>query len=99
MIDLAPVVDGYSADLCRTVCVGEPSLEQQATYDLYLKAQQATIAKVKAGVDMTELEGTMHGIVREAGHGEHIFRPPLHGVGIEFEESPLPAGHAFFHGE
>jgi len=25
--------------------------------------------------------------------------PPLHGVGIEFEEAPLPPGHAFFHGE
>jgi Xaa-Pro aminopeptidase len=99
MIDLAPVADGYSADLCRTVCVGQPTVEQQAAYDLYLKAQQATIAKVKAGVDMTELEGTLHGILKEAGHGEHIFGPPLHGVGIEFEESPLPAGHAFFHGE
>jgi Xaa-Pro aminopeptidase len=25
--------------------------------------------------------------------------PPIHGVGIEFEEAPLPPGHAFFHGE
>ncbi len=24
---------------------------------------------------------------------------PIHGVGIELEEAPLPAGHAFFHGE
>jgi Xaa-Pro aminopeptidase len=23
----------------------------------------------------------------------------MHGVGIEFEEAPLPPGHAFFHGE
>jgi len=23
----------------------------------------------------------------------------MHGVGIDFEEAPLPAGHAFFHGE
>ncbi len=41
----------------------------------------------------------LHGIFREAGHGEHIFGPPIHGIGIEFEEAPLPAGHAFFHGE
>ena len=41
----------------------------------------------------------MHGVLREAGHGEHVFGPPIHGVGIEFEEAPLPAGHAFFHGE
>jgi len=37
--------------------------------------------------------------VADAGHEEHIFGPPIHGVGIEFEESPLPPGHAFFHGE
>jgi len=99
MIDLHPIVNGYSADMCRTVCVGKPTAEQQAAYDLYLKAQQATIAKVKAGVGMVELEQTLHGVLQEAGHGEHIFGPPIHGVGIEFEEAPLPPGHAFFHGE
>lgn len=99
MIDLHPVVNGYSADMCRTVCVGRPTAEQQAAYDLYLKAQQATIAKVKKGVAMAELEQTIHAALKEAGHGEHIFGPPIHGVGIEFEEAPLPAGHAFFHGE
>jgi len=99
MIDLHPIVNGYSADMCRTICVGKPMAEQQAAYDLYLQAQQATIAKVKAGVGMVELEETLHGILKEAGHGEHIFGPPIHGVGIEFEEAPLPPGHAFFHGE
>lgn len=48
---------------------------------------------------MSELEATMHGRFEAAGHKDHIFGPPIHGVGIEFEESPLPAGHAFFHGE
>ncbi len=99
MIDIHPIVNGYSADICRTVCVGKPKAEQQTAYDLYLKAQQATIAKVKAGVGMIELEQTLHGIIKEGGHGGHIFGPPMHGVGIEFEESPLPPGHAFFHGE
>jgi Xaa-Pro aminopeptidase len=99
MIDVHPVVDGYSGDLCRTVCVGEPTAEQQVAYDLFLEAQQATIAKVKAGVGMMELEETIHSVLKKAGHGDHIFGPPMHGLGIEFEEAPLPPGHAFFHGE
>lgn len=99
MIDIHPIVSGYSADICRTVCVGKPTPEQQAAYDLCLKAQQVTIAKVKAGVGIAELEQTLYGVLKEAGHGEHIFGPPIHGVGIEFEEAPLPPGHAFFHGE
>jgi Xaa-Pro aminopeptidase len=99
MIDVHPIVNGYSADICRTVCVGRPTAEQQAAYDLYLRAQQATIARAAVGVGMVELEGTLHGVIRDAGHGDHLFGPPMHGVGIEFEEAPLPPGHAFFHGE
>lgn len=99
MMDLHPIVDGYSADMCRTVCMGKPTSEQQVAYDLFLKAQQATIAKVKAGVGMHELEQALHGMLKDGGHAAHIFGPPIHGVGIEFEEAPLPAGHAFFHGE
>ena len=99
MIDIHPIVNGYSADICRTVCVGRPTAEQQAAYDLYLKAQQATIARVRTGVGVAELEQTLHGVLKKAGHAEHIFGPPIHGVGIEFEEAPLPPGHAFFHGE
>lgn len=99
MIDVHPIVNGYSADQCRTVCLGQPTTEQRAAYNLYVKAQQAAIAKAKAGVGMTELEDAMHGVLKEEGHAEHIFGPPIHGVGIEFEESPLPPGHAFFHGE
>ena len=99
MIDIHPIVDGYSADICRTVCVGTPTAEQQAAYDLYLKAQQSTIALIKAGIGMVDLEQHLHGVLKNAGHGDHIFGPPIHGVGIEFEEAPLPPGHAFFHGE
>ncbi|MCE7980083.1 MAG: aminopeptidase P family protein [Caldilinea sp. CFX5] len=99
MIDLHPIVNGYSADICRTICAGAPTAAQQAAYDLFLEAQQATIAKVKAGVGMVELEQTIHGVLKAAGHGEHIFGPPIHGLGIEFEEAPLPPGHAYFHGE
>jgi len=83
----------------RTVCAGKPTAEQQAAYDLYLKAQQSTIGMVKAGVGMVELEEHIHQVLKDGGHGDHIFGPPIHGVGIEFEEAPLPPGHAFFHGE
>lgn len=99
MIDVHPIVNNYSADICRTICVGEPTSEQKAAYDLYLKAQQLIISKVREGVEMGELEQTLQGILRDGGHAEHVFGPPIHGVGIEFEEAPLPAGHAFFHGE
>jgi Xaa-Pro aminopeptidase len=99
MIDVHPVVNGYCSDLCRTVCLGTPTAEQKAAYDLYVEALEAAIAKVRQGVGMEVLEETMHDVFKEAGHKDHIFGPPVHGIGLEFEEAPLPAGHAFFHGE
>ena len=48
---------------------------------------------------MVELEQTLHEVIKGGGHDGHIFGPPIHGVGIDFVESPLPPGHAFFHGE
>ena len=48
---------------------------------------------------MVELEKTLHGVIQDAGYGDNIFGPPIHGIGINFEEAPLPPGHAFFHGE
>lgn len=99
MIDIHPMVNGYTADLCRTVCLGNPTDDQQKAFDLYVRALEATIAKATAGVEIMALEQTMHDMFKAAGHGDHIFGPPIHGVGIQFEEAPLPAGHAFFHGE
>ena len=99
MIDVHPIVNGYSSDIGRTVCVGKATPEQQSAYDVYLHALQSTIAKVRTEVSIMELEGTMHSVMKDAGHGGHIFGPPIHGVGINFEEAPLPPGHAFFHGE
>ncbi len=99
MIDIHPIVNNYSADICRTVCVGDPEPEQQAAYDVFLQAQQSTIQLARAGVGMVDLESNIHAVIKAGGHGDHIFGPPIHGVGIEFEEAPLPPGHAFFHGE
>jgi Xaa-Pro aminopeptidase len=99
MIDIHPIVEGYSADICRTIAAGRPGQIQKNAYDLYLKAQQTATLAARAGVGMGELEKRLHGVLADSGHGEHIFGPPIHGVGIEFEEPPLPPGHAFFHGE
>lgn len=98
-MDIHPIVNSYSSDIARTVCVGKATAEQQSAYELYLKAQQATIVKTRPGITMVELGETMRGVITEGGHGDHVFGPPIHGVGIDFEEAPLPPGHAFFHGE
>jgi len=64
-----------------------------------LKAQRAAVEAAGPGTTMTKLENIMHDIFKKEGYEEYFIGPPIHGVGLEFEEPPLPAGHAFFHGE
>jgi len=99
MIDLHPTVNAYHADLCRTICVGKPAEKQRRAFEIYLRAQRATVEAVSPKTTMTKLENLMHEIFEKEGYEEYFVGPPIHGVGLEFEEPPLPAGHAFFHGE
>jgi len=99
MIDLHPTVEGYHADLCRTICVGKPSDKQRKAFDIYLRAQRAAVRVAGPNTTMTQLENTMHEMFQKEGYEDYFVGPPIHGVGLEFEEPPLPAGHAFFHGE
>jgi len=99
MIDLHPTVDEYHADLCRTISVGKPSEKQRKAFEIYLRAQRAAMQAASPNATMTQLENIMHETFEKEGYEEYFFGPPIHGVGLEFEEPPLPAGHAFFHGE
>jgi len=99
MIDLHPTVNAYHADLCRTICVGKASEKQRKAFEVYLKAQRAAVEAVSPNTTMTKLENLMHEAFEKEGYEEYFLGPPIHGVGLEFEEPPLPAGHAFFHGE
>lgn len=99
MIDLHPTINGYHSDICRTMCVGKPSEKQQKAFEVYLRAQRAAVQAAGPNTTMTNLENMMHEIFEKEGYEEYFVGPPIHGVGLEFEEPPLPAGHAFFHGE
>lgn len=99
MIDVHPTVNAHHADICRTICVGKPTEKQRKAFDVYQRAQRAAVEAVSPNTTMTNLENKMHRIFEEEGYEEYFVGPPIHGVGLEFEEPPLPAGHAFFHGE
>jgi len=99
MIDVHPTVNAYHADLCRTICVDKPTEKQRKAFNVYLKAQRAAVEAVSPDTTMTNVENIMHEIFEKEGYEEYFVGPPIHGVGLEFEEPPLPAGHAFFHGE
>jgi Xaa-Pro aminopeptidase len=98
-VDVHPVYRGYSSDICRTFCAGTAAAAQSEALELLLSGQQDAIWKAREGAKVRDIEEAFHSPMEAAGHGDRVFGPPIHGVGIEFEEAPLPSGHAYFHGE
>ena len=98
-IHLAPIVGGYTVDLCRTVLVGRVAEEVARATHAYIEAQEQGIAAAAPGLPLMGIDGAMAATLERAGFGGAFLRPVFHGVGIEHEEAPIPGGHAVIHGE
>jgi len=88
-IDIHPIVGGYSADICRTVCAGKPTAEQISAYDLYLSTQQCTIFNSRPGTCVSDIEKFFRESLDSSGQGQKNYGPPIHGVGIDLEDYPM----------
>ena len=84
--ELTPCVDGYYAQICRTLVVGESSPEQRAAHALYRDAMEAGIAVVRDGVTAADIARAENDVFREAGLGEYTTseytRVRGHGMGL-----------------
>ena len=91
----------YHSDMTRTVCVGEPSEEQRAVYDVVRRAHEACAAAARAGVRGSDVHQLAVDVISEAGYGDYFGHGLGHGVGLEIHErpnfnrvwdKPIPAG-------
>lgn len=98
-VHLAPIVSGYSVDLCRTVFAGDAAPEPSEALGVYLDAQAAGIAAATPRAPLLGIDMAMADVLSAHGYGDRFLRPVFHGVGIEHEEAPIPGGHAVIHGE
>jgi Xaa-Pro dipeptidase len=98
-VHLAPIVSGYTVDLCRTILVGPVSEEVTRAAIAYAEAQEGGVAAAAAGAPLMGIDAAMSRALDRAGYGGAFLRPVFHGVGIEHEEAPIPGGHAVIHGE
>jgi Xaa-Pro dipeptidase len=98
-VHVAPIVAGYSVDLCRTVFVGDVPGEASEALDVYVAAQEAGIAAAAPGAPLMGIDTAMANLLAERGYRDTFLRPVFHGVGMEHEEAPIPGGHAVIHGE
>lgn len=81
-------MDGYCADMTRTVAVGKPSDKMRKIYDIVLHAQEAAQAAIAPGLKCCDIDAVARNIIAEEGYGECFGHSTGHGVGIDIHEEP-----------
>lgn len=88
VFDMGAKLDGYCSDGTRTFAVGEPGERGREVYELVLRAQEAALEAVAAGVGGEELDGVARKVLAAGGYGERFGHGLGHGVGLEVHEAP-----------
>lgn len=96
LMDFGAVVDGYHSDMTRTVCVGEPTEKMRKVYDIVLRAQQAGLDAVKAGISGKDLDAAARDLIAAEGYGDAFGHSLGHGVGMEIHEQPYASPSSKF---
>ena len=82
VIDMGAVYGGYSSDLTRTICLGEPDATFQKIYGIVLRAQQKAIDGIVAGMDGFDADNIARNVIFQAGYNEKFGHSLGHGVGL-----------------
>jgi Xaa-Pro aminopeptidase len=89
LLDFGARVDGYCADVTRTVVVGARADERQRTvYDLVRDAQRQARERVAVGMSGREADALARSVIEAGGFGEQFGHSLGHGLGLEVHEEP-----------
>lgn len=95
LIDYGAIVDGYCADITRTVIVGAaPDERQERIYGLVEEAQLRARTAIRAGMTGREADALARSVIAEAGYGDAFGHSLGHGIGLEVHEAPRLAATA-----
>lgn len=90
--ELTPCVDGFYAQICRSLIIGEPSRAQLDAFDIFERARQAGEDALRPGVNIADVARAENDVFREAGFGEYTTskytRVRGHGLGRFVDEFP-----------
>ncbi|MCC2632012.1 MAG: Xaa-Pro dipeptidase [Patescibacteria group bacterium] len=87
-IDMGAVVEGYCSDFTRTICIGQPTEEQEKIYGIVHSAQQKALAAIRPGIRGCDLDAIARTIISDAGYGAQFGHSLGHGVGLCIHEAP-----------
>jgi Xaa-Pro dipeptidase len=90
--ELTPCVEGYYAQLCRTLVAGGPSELQLKSFGVFQEALDAGLKTVRAGVTAAEVARAENDVFRRHGLGDYVTseytRVRGHGVGLFPDQKP-----------
>jgi D-alanyl-D-alanine dipeptidase len=92
VLDFGGVLEGYQADITRTVHVGSPETEFVDVYELVLKAQQAGFEASVVGQTAGSVDRAARGVIEQAGFGQNFIHRTGHGLGLDTHEEPYLVG-------
>jgi Xaa-Pro aminopeptidase len=89
LLDFGAQVDGYCADLTRTVVVGARADERQrAMHELVQTAQRRAIEHLRAGMPAKDGDALARDVIAGRGFGDAFGHSLGHGLGLEVHEAP-----------
>ena len=89
LLDFGAAVEGYCADVTRTVVVGRRADEgQRALYGLVQEAQRRARDGVRAGMSGRDADALARDLIEERGFGAAFGHSTGHGLGLEVHEAP-----------
>jgi Xaa-Pro aminopeptidase len=90
--ELTPQIDGYWAQICRTLVIGEPSSKQREAFAIFAEARQAAEDILKPGVNIADVARVTNDVFRKYGYGEYTgskyTRVRGHNLGLHPDENP-----------
>jgi Xaa-Pro dipeptidase len=90
--ELTPQVNGYWAQICRTLVIGEPSAGQRESFAIFSEAQKAAEDFLRPGVDIADVARVQNDVFRKYDYGEYTgpkyTRVRGHGLGLHCDENP-----------
>lgn len=88
VLDNGALYGGYTADMTRTVLLGEASDKHREVYGVVKEAQEAGCAALKAGLPCKEADNATRDIITAKGYGEYYIHSTGHGIGLEVHTMP-----------
>ncbi|HEX9896569.1 MAG TPA: Xaa-Pro peptidase family protein [Dehalococcoidales bacterium] len=89
VIDMGAKFKNYGSDLTRTICLGKPDKTFYKIYDIVLRAQEAAIDGICAGMNGIQADSLARSIISTAGYGNVFGHGLGHGVGLATHD-PAP---------